>query len=125
MKKEITYEQHFCYVCKLDREGYGLGDKPMVLIAKTADAEIHVHDGECLKRYEKLLYCSEEKIKGRILGICDYCGKPVRDGHKYELVRHALNEEEVLTTFPPRGELLFFHPDCDESSMSYEEYPPL
>lgn len=121
MKKERGIEEGiFCFVCKSDSEG-----KPMVMITKTIDGRICVHDGKCLERYEKLLNDSEEHKMGCILGVCIYCGKPVRSEQKYILTRWFEENRTSLTTFPKNAgeELLFTHVQCDENCCVEEEYP--
>ena len=80
-----------------------------------------IHRGKCSRGYKKKWLTGREAIKrGYILGICCYCGKPVRDKELYVAERllrigpgdGGYSEYLGSTTIPPGDEVVFQHKEC-------------
>ena len=94
--------------------------KEAVLLCEYYNSAHCLHKGKCLRGYKRKWLTGREAIKlGCILGVCVYCGKPVRDKELYiaeRLLRIGPDDgySEYLgsTTIPPGDEVVFQHKEC-------------
>jgi len=93
--------------------------KEAVLLCEHYNSAHCLHKGKCLRGYKRKWLTGREAIKrGYILGVCYYCGRPVRDKDLYvaeRLHQGPFDEyEEYLscTTIPRSVEVAFQHKEC-------------
>ena len=119
MFEEVFMRLECCVVCNKEIKL----EKKMVSIYRDEHCECWVHAGDCFRDYKKLLTGPAAIKQGIILGICDYCAKPVRDKQKYLAGRTGrknensvgANEDPFLTTIPSNENghfVSFVHEEC-------------
>jgi hypothetical protein len=77
-------------------------------VYRDKSGQLWVHS-KCFESYEQTLIGSKAKKQGMILGVCGYCGKPVRERQKY-CFEIAGDRKKVLTTYPDYLHLA--HQEC-------------
>ena len=108
-----------CIEC---REEIQVGDK-MVLIFEDRFGKNWVHAGDCFVNYSKSLTDSKEIERGEIIGVCDFCTKPVREKDKFEISRMGLGgtaQDSFFTTIPQNGAISFMHAECIDEMLPKE-----
>ena len=93
--------------------------KEAVLLCEYYNSAHCLHKGKCLRGYKRKWLTGREAIKlGCILGVCVYCGKPVRDKELYvaERLNQGVLDEYVeyldCTTLPSSDRVILQHKEC-------------
>ena len=107
-----------CIDCRKEIQ---VGEKT-VLIFEDRFGKNWVHAGECFVNYSKSLTDPKEVERGEIIGVCDFCTKPVRQKDKFDILRiesGIVARDSFFTTIPQNDAISFMHAECIDKMLPY------
>jgi hypothetical protein len=117
---------HYCVpVCRQCNKEIKI-DEFRALIYRDETFNLLTHHGACFAKYKETHLIGEKaKARGRILGLCCDCEKPVRENDGFRVWRvnrqqdedESVLEELMLTTIPQNDFIMFTHNGCNNLQL--------